>query len=292
MPRATPNTGDARQWADPGHQAMRAHAVGLTRDTLSCRHDSSLSPRLCERVLGRDSDTTEPDLAMMEDSGPPVFCQTDYSLSSFSVPSLESGIGFNLDGGGSEIGCRDDGPGGVDNGVVGLDGLLGGFGFTLDQIIQLAGSVGALRFAARINECGASDTIELIDVNGQPIGAAAPITLEADGSFTAMIEEFPITMPLIIVPGTLDLTMERVQVGGTIEDGRIDDLVLGGAINGERVLALGQMIGPLAGIDPMLIDGVVRSLLDLDTDPDAGGCEQLSMQLTAVGVATAFQTAP
>jgi len=128
---------------------------------------------------------------VLPDTGPVIEpCPVTYELREVTVPPIAEGSGFDLDGGGSEAGCREDGPGGVDNGIQELDSFVSGLfsGFSLNVFITRASREGFLEIPAiRIDRCSAQPTIQAVTADGSVIGAAVPLEVAPDGGFFAQL---------------------------------------------------------------------------------------------------------
>lgn len=222
------------------------------------------------------------------DAGPVIEpCPVVYELSEVTVPPIADGVGFNLDSGDSEAGCREDGPGGVDNGIQELDAFISGLfpGFSLNVFVTRASRDDFLEIPAiSIDRCSPQPTIQAVNRgDGSPVGAPVPLEIAADGSFFAVLGELSFAIPLVLLPEMVDLTLENVHVRGHIDaDDQVTELVIGGTLEAARLIEFADRIAPSTGLPAGLVRGVLRSYLDMDTDPLVSGCEGLSFHVVAV----------
>lgn len=209
-------------------------------------------------------------------------CVRDFVVRTLSIPTLASGVGFDLDGGGTQLGCGVDGPNGVDNGLATLVDYASEEGVDLDRLFIAATAAGLIsRPVFRLDQCRTVPTFRLVG----GIGRSRPAVVETDSSgsitFRATVEELPIFLQLVGFHP--DFTLDEARVSGTITGNTISSLVIGGTISRERVETLAREFARLTSMPRDDVEAAFLELLDLDPDPDTGACEDLSAAFQATG---------
>lgn len=224
---------------------------------------------------------------MTEDASQPA-CQHDFAVRTLSIPTLASGVGFDLDGGGTQIGCGVDGVDGIDNALAGLAALTGLVNLDINQLLTAAITFRLVRLRVRLDECGATPTLVMVDANGAPIGTPrdAVVEVSSDGNYTfeGSVEQVPIVLSLPFGGGIqVDISLDEVQLAGTVAGGNLAPMVIGGEIPRERIEALAESFGGVGGLPPGTIEALLADLLDLHIDPNTGDCQAMSGALVATG---------
>ncbi|MBK8408000.1 MAG: hypothetical protein IPL19_08415 [Sandaracinaceae bacterium] len=250
-------------------------------------HDLTLGPPPLED--GSVGELGLPDAAVDSglDAGQPA-CQQDFVVRTLSLPDDVSGVGFDLDGGGAEVGCGMDGPGGVDNAFGRLAGLVQLVGVDIDQLLTAAITLRLVRLRVRLDRCGDTPTLVMVDDDGAAIGSprAAVVETGTDGSITfeGSVELVPIVLMVPFGPGIqIDISLDNVQLAGTFADTNLSRLVLGGELPRERIVALAEAFAGPAGMNPETIEALLVTLLDLHVDENTGSCTAMSGAFLATG---------
>lgn len=254
-------------------------------------HDVSLGDGSVQGELGlRDDGGVDLGLdgsIILDDGGQPA-CQEDFAVRTLAVPTLASGVGFDLDGGGTQIGCGVDGVDGIDNALAGLASITELAGVDINQLLTAAITFRFVRLRVRLDRCGDTPTLVMVDANGSPIGAprAATVVVDASGSYTfeGSVDQVPISLSVPFGPGIMiDVSLDEVRMRGTVLNGNLAPLVMGGELPRERIEALAEAFGGVAGLPPEVIAGLLGDLLDLHVDPNTGSCTAMSGALVATG---------
>jgi hypothetical protein len=270
------------------HRSIPLVACLAASALLGCyeAHTSPSSPVARDGGVAFDGDLPPVDLGPrpdfgVDDAGTPV-CQVDYVVTTLAIADPATGVGFDLDDGDGSVGCGTDGPGGVDNALGTLAGTLSGLGVDFNQFLTLGFTLRLIRVTLRTDLCDGSARLAVVNASGDEEGEGM-LTLfdpEDDGGipFEGALSQLPLSLSLPVGPGLqVDLSMDSVRVSGILRDGRMEELVLGGAIEGERLADVAASLGGLVGgLPPDLIEGTLNASLDLETSAAGPGCDALS----------------
>lgn len=239
---------------------------------------------------------------------PPLVCsdpgtgEQTWKLASLVLPTGEENppIGFNLDDHNTQteddpVGCGHvDGPGGVDNQLGGLLGILGGFlgDEDLDAMIGEAidsGDIDVTAVVTGYDGPGDDEVLISLFVNGEPVEGVQGICggVNPNGDIIAALPSLPIAIPAIEIDDgveldlTLDLANVRIEITNPSANNPAPSIIGGGVLwdDGDGN-GLGPQIQPL--VDDLLgdvdIGPIVEGFLDLG---EPGACDSISLGVTA-----------
>jgi hypothetical protein len=232
----------------------------------------------------RDAGTVSDTGVIRNDAGLMTPCVREFEVQTLRIATLDSGWGFDLDGGGTQVGCGVDGVDGVDNGLASLVAYATTQGVNLDQLLLAAITLGRIDARFRLNTCRSDATLAWME-NGAVVGRSRPAVVGTDGSggltFRGSVEQVPIRFGGRNF--VIDFTMDQAQVSGTITGTTVSPLVIGGAVSRERIEAFAVELARVADVSLDDVESALLDLLDLPIDEGAGTCEDLSAAFHGTG---------
>lgn len=234
-------------------------------------------------------------------------CGTDaptevYRITALQIPAMADvaaglPVGHNVDGTGSACGVEDF-PGGIDNAFMTLSaGLLElGSASPLDLQAELDAALACatpsstcepLTMSLTLQRCLSQVVVSVRDAAGRALTTHVPVILDGGSdlrvSFPALTLHVPVRTPTGIA--NLELALEAVTVTGTLTATGSDDLVIGGVVRTERLLAVFTPV--LTELDGGPSQEDVEGVLDgLDDVQFNGVCGAVSVGLRGVAELT------